>query len=188
VTEGRQRVEQALEVFRRTGNQQAAAGALNTLAMILSDLGDLTGARRHYEEALAIYRQTGNTADVGIVLNNIAEVLSAQADLAGARKSYEEALAAFRRAGNKSHSAYALFNLGMVQAAQDDLPGARARYTEALALRTGLGESLRIQESQLMLARLDIDEHQGECKVTCAIYATADKIGDVSDWSVGSNE
>jgi hypothetical protein len=33
------------------------------------------------------------------------------------------------------------------------------------------------------LARLDIDERRGECKVKCAIYKTPDKIGVVSDWS-----
>ncbi len=33
------------------------------------------------------------------------------------------------------------------------------------------------------LAKLDIDEKAGECHVKCAIYATADKIGEVSDWS-----
>ena len=33
------------------------------------------------------------------------------------------------------------------------------------------------------LARLDIDENSGECIVQCAIYETADKIGEVSDWS-----
>jgi hypothetical protein len=33
------------------------------------------------------------------------------------------------------------------------------------------------------LARLGIDEKTGECQVKCAIYATADKIGEVSDWS-----
>ncbi len=33
------------------------------------------------------------------------------------------------------------------------------------------------------LARLDIDDKKGECTVQCAIYETADKIGEVSDWS-----
>ena len=33
------------------------------------------------------------------------------------------------------------------------------------------------------LAKLDIDEKEGECKVKCAIYETPDKIGLVSDWS-----
>jgi hypothetical protein len=33
------------------------------------------------------------------------------------------------------------------------------------------------------LARIEIDEETGQCRVKCAIYATADKIGEVSDWS-----
>ena len=33
------------------------------------------------------------------------------------------------------------------------------------------------------LAKLDIHERIGECKVKCAIYKTSDKIGVVSDWS-----
>ncbi len=35
------------------------------------------------------------------------------------------------------------------------------------------------------LARLDIDESKGECKVKCAIYRTPEQIGQVSDWSEG---
>jgi hypothetical protein len=33
------------------------------------------------------------------------------------------------------------------------------------------------------LAKLDIDEKTGECRIKCGIYETADKIGTVSDWS-----
>jgi len=33
------------------------------------------------------------------------------------------------------------------------------------------------------LAKLDIHEETGECRVKCAIYETPDKIGVVSDWS-----
>ena len=33
------------------------------------------------------------------------------------------------------------------------------------------------------LARMDIDENEGKCNIQCAIYETADKIGEVSDWS-----
>jgi len=41
----------------------------------------------------------------------------------------------------------------------------------------------RLHYETTYLARLDIDEKRGECKVQCAIYETADKIGEVSDWS-----
>jgi len=33
------------------------------------------------------------------------------------------------------------------------------------------------------LAKLDINEKTGECKIKCAIYETPDKIGVVSDWT-----
>jgi hypothetical protein len=42
-------------------------------------------------------------------------------------------------------------------------------------------EKLRFETTYL--ARLDIDEREGKCNVQCAIYETADKIGEVSDWS-----
>lgn len=34
-----------------------------------------------------------------------------------------------------------------------------------------------------MGSRLEIDERKGECLIRCAIYETADKIGQVSDWT-----
>ncbi|MEK6575247.1 MAG: tetratricopeptide repeat protein, partial [Chloroflexota bacterium] len=158
LSEARRLSEQALATFRKIGDRQSIATALNNVALVLSDMGDLAGARKYYEESLEIYRQTGNVADTGIALNNIGDLLSTQGDLAGAKKHYEDALAAFRQAGNKSHSAYPLFNLGLIQASQDDFAGARKRYEEALAIRTELGEKVRIQESQLFLAKLSLDE------------------------------
>jgi len=154
--------EQALATFRKIGDKQSTATAQNNLALLLSDLGDLAGARKYYEESLQLYRQVGNTADAGIALNNIGDVLSTQGDLAGASKYYEDALTAFRQAGNKSHSAYALFNLGLIESDRDNLRAARKRYEEALAIRMELGEKVRIQESQLFLARLSLEEGRPE--------------------------
>ncbi|MGQ9647890.1 MAG: hypothetical protein ACUVWO_15305 [Thermodesulfobacteriota bacterium] len=42
-------------------------------------------------------------------------------------------------------------------------------------------EKLRYETTYL--AKLDIHEEAGECKVKCAIYKTPDQIGVVSDWS-----
>ena len=43
-----------------------------------------------------------------------------------------------------------------------------------------LTEKLKYETT--FLAKLDINERTGECKVKCAIYETPDKIGLVSDW------
>jgi len=40
----------------------------------------------------------------------------------------------------------------------------------------------KLKYETTFLARLDINERTGECKVKCAIYETPDKIGLVSDW------
>ena len=40
----------------------------------------------------------------------------------------------------------------------------------------------KLKYETTFLAKLDINERTGECKVKCAIYETPDKIGLVSDW------
>jgi len=71
------------------------ARAINNLALLLQNQGDLTGARRLRERALAIYEKTfgSDHPNTGMTLNHLAYLVWAEGDLAGARSLYERALA-----------------------------------------------------------------------------------------------
>jgi len=58
-----------------------AARAINGLANIRSDQGDLDGARQLFEKALELGRKIGDQRDVSGALNNIGFMLSSQGKL-----------------------------------------------------------------------------------------------------------
>jgi tetratricopeptide (TPR) repeat protein len=52
--------EEAHRIYAATGDRRGVAMALNNLANICYDQGDLAGAKKLYEETLAAYREIGN--------------------------------------------------------------------------------------------------------------------------------
>src|SRR5206468_3049921 len=84
--------EQGLAIYRKIGHKKGEANALNNIAGVVEEWGDLPGARRRYEESLAIRRLINDRPGMGTALNNIGTVFQLQGDLAGAERSYERAL------------------------------------------------------------------------------------------------
>ena len=72
--------------------------ALNSLALLLQDQGDLAGARPLFERALAISEKGAPASSILIrrrSLNNLARLLRAEGEFAGARALFERALAIY---------------------------------------------------------------------------------------------
>ncbi len=109
------------------------------LATVLSDTGDLDGARMHHQRALAIYEASlgADHTHTATSLRSLASVLRAQGDLDGARALHQRALAIFEARLGADHpdTADSCNNLANVLADQGDLDGARALYERALAVR-----------------------------------------------------
>ncbi len=112
--------------------------ALNNLAHLLQDQGDLEGARRLHERALAIREKTlgPNHPDTAESLNNLALLLQDQGDLAAARPLFERALAIYQQALGPEHpsTATGCNNLALLMQAQGDLAAARPLFERALAI------------------------------------------------------
>jgi tetratricopeptide (TPR) repeat protein/TolB-like protein len=100
-----ERFEEALTLWREIGRRRDAAIALDNLAALRYDAGDLAGARRLAEEALAIYKEVGDKSELGFGLRNVASILRAQGDLVGARSRQEQALASQEQSGGKTDAA-----------------------------------------------------------------------------------
>ena len=101
------RIPGAAAVRARAGDPEKALGlehpdtttSLNNLAVLLSDEGDLAGARPLHERALAIREKAlgPEHPDTATSLNNLANLLQNQGDLARARPLYERALAIYEK-------------------------------------------------------------------------------------------
>jgi eukaryotic-like serine/threonine-protein kinase len=140
--------QDAKTIFAAAGDKNAVAGALNSLAILSFDNGDLTAAKSMYEDSLSTSRSIGNELGVARALNNIALVLFLQGDSAGAEDFYRQALAMFREVGDKPSAALALNNIARVRRNTGNFAGARKSLDEALALfretgdRTGVARVL----------------------------------------------
>ena len=108
--------------------------ALDSLASLRFDNGDLARARQLNEEALAIYEAVGDKSHIASAMGKIASILRAQGDLDGARRRQEQALAIQEQIGEKT--AAAISRVGLARTALEQRRGAEA---EALA-RTAVEE------------------------------------------------
>jgi non-specific serine/threonine protein kinase len=127
----RARAEQAVPIWRRTGDRDGLARALDRLALVAVDEGAPDEARPLLEESLALFRETGNRRGIGRTLDRLGVVAHAAGDLPTARARYEESIALHRADGDDQITG-PLHNLGALLLDQDDVPAARARARECL--------------------------------------------------------
>ena len=82
---------QALDLFRKLGNQDGAAGALDSLGYAEQQGGRFTEATRYYREAVELNREIGNRWGLAETLNHLGDSEHAAGNLAAARAAWEEA-------------------------------------------------------------------------------------------------
>ena len=129
---------QALDARRRLLGPEHpdTLGSMNNLAMTLSALGNLTGARALHQQVLdAARRLLGpEHPDTLTSMSNLAATLYALGDLAGARELLQQVLDARRRLLGPEHpdTLTSMSNLAEALRALGDLAGARELHERAL--------------------------------------------------------
>jgi len=130
----------AQDTFESEGDRGSVGEALEITARLLSDQGDLAGARRKYEQALQIRRATGDEGGVAASLNDLALVKWQQGDLVGAKEMYDESLTSFREVGDQNGVGNALNNEGNILYDQGDLGAALRMYEASSAKFDEIGD------------------------------------------------
>jgi predicted ATPase/DNA-binding SARP family transcriptional activator len=138
LTEGRQRLRQALDLA--PPSSQARGAAATAAGNLAHRQGDYEAAQAMHEEALAISRRDGREARVAASLTNLGIIALARTDLASARSLWEEALSLRREHGDRWELASSLHNLGALAIVQEDFEAARPLLEEGLAIRRELGD------------------------------------------------
>jgi DNA-binding SARP family transcriptional activator/Tfp pilus assembly protein PilF len=131
--------EQALMVFRETGDWAGEARAHGNLGLLAWRHGLHTQASFHYEQALAIFREAGDRAGEARVLDNLGAICWRQGRYEQAAAHHQRALTIFREIGDRTGQACALANLGTVCRRQGLLERAEQHLRQSLSLSREIG-------------------------------------------------
>jgi hypothetical protein len=130
-------VTEALEVFRRLGDERWIVRGLLVLSNACSLRRDFDGGRRAAEEALAIARQLGDTALIGEALGHVALSID---NVDEAFPIVVEAAALRRSTGGLSRAAGLLTTAGMAALREDAYERSEQLQRDALAAAVEAGD------------------------------------------------
>jgi serine/threonine protein kinase len=148
----RKLLEESEALYLADHDELGSNGPRVVLALLLSDAGDLAGARARHEAALATYRRVGNRLNEGLQLENVAGVLRKQGELPLALERASQAHSVFLELGNGPRRAEALAVLGELRSDTGDLVGGADALEQSAALARGLKDKPRLHGALLALA------------------------------------
>ena len=132
--------QQALAIFRETGDRDGEAGSLTGLADCYAILGQTSAAIEHYQQALAISRETGDRDGEAASLGGLADGYATLGQTSAAIELYQQALAIFRETGNRGGEAASLGRLAGRYATLGQTSAAIEHYQQALAISRETGD------------------------------------------------
>ena len=133
--------EQAVDLFRQSGNLQWLAPALCDLASVKTAPGETHEAERLYREALELATESGDAVPLSSVLNNFAYFLLEQGDVVGAIPLLERGIAISRDLSDAGMLTFELANLSVALLLTGETIGAVPVVREALELARALAFS-----------------------------------------------
>jgi predicted ATPase/class 3 adenylate cyclase len=112
--------EEGLAILRAHGDLTGMSGAVNILAVIALELGDLAAARAYLEEGAELDHQLGDLSAISTGQVNLGLLTIALGELDAARRHLAEALRISRHLGERLAPAYILLGLGLVASARGE--------------------------------------------------------------------
>ncbi|MER5267962.1 BTAD domain-containing putative transcriptional regulator [Actinosynnema sp. NPDC002837] len=130
---------EALDGYRRGGDEQGEATTLLALSTVQRERGELGTARRSLEAALSVLREPALVAQA---THGLGRVLTEQGDLEAGLAACERTLAVYREIGDRRGEAIALRSVGIVHRAAGRWAEAAECCAGAVELLHGLGDRL----------------------------------------------
>jgi tetratricopeptide (TPR) repeat protein/transcriptional regulator with XRE-family HTH domain len=134
-----QALEQALDIYRDLGNRLGQANALADLGMVRRLICDYPAPAQAFEQALDIYRDLGVRLGQASALGGLGLARLSMSEYPAAAQAFEQALDIFGDLGSRLGEASALTNLGMVRRLTGDYPAAARALERALGIYRDLG-------------------------------------------------
>ena len=152
--DARNLLENALALSEESGDLDAMAATLNTMAKFLLDRNEMMQAQPLLEQARKINRESGNGIWEAMNLTNLAVIFRLRGEHAKATTTAQEALALSRRCGDRWLEAYSLSLLGNLARTRGDHAAAEALHEQARASLRELGFALEEAYELMALAEL----------------------------------
>jgi CHAT domain-containing protein/tetratricopeptide (TPR) repeat protein len=132
--------EEALKLFRATGDRRWEAVTLTGIGRVYSDLGEQQKALEYYSQSLPLYREAGDRGGEAVTLNNIGGVYSQLGEKQKALEYYSQSLPLRRATGDRRGEAVVLNNIGNVYSQLGEKQKALEHYSQSLPLLRATGD------------------------------------------------
>jgi DNA-binding CsgD family transcriptional regulator/predicted negative regulator of RcsB-dependent stress response len=137
----RQSFQRAMDLRAAAGDRQGVSTAMNNLALLELDDGNLDRARDLFEQTLVVKRQLGEPQSLAIGLNNLSDVLIRSGRLDAATRTLAEAAELAAGVGNPQLIGQVRCNQGDIAARRRRWPEAAGHYAAAMAAHRQAGHA-----------------------------------------------
>jgi predicted ATPase/class 3 adenylate cyclase len=125
---------ECVELYRAIGDEDGIATALNAVAWVLGEVGELDESVARSNEAFERHTALGNRRGIAVALNNLGFATWQTGEFVGASEYYEQCLAVRREIGDPRGVAYAMTNLAFVLQDRGIYESAARLLDEAITL------------------------------------------------------
>jgi DNA-binding winged helix-turn-helix (wHTH) protein/tetratricopeptide (TPR) repeat protein len=146
LAEGERLCNQALAIFRRTGNKQEEAYTLSVMGDIL--FTHHAQAINIYQQSLELSREVNDRSRIAGRLMDLGIEATVQGKLNSADSHLQQSLVLYRRTGEKGREGLQLNLLAIVRTWQGRLGEADSLSTQAVALLASVGEPVPLAQSR----------------------------------------
>ena len=150
---------EALTIYRDSGNRAGEARVLMHLGLFAFDHGAAAEARARYEASLPLYRALGEPPEAMVgVMHNLANLYNQLNELEQAMALYHECLAIYERIGDRSGVALISLGMGAIYRDQGEYALSTVTFERCLALANELGDDWSAAVAALNLGDLAADQ------------------------------
>ena len=135
-----EKYHEALELYRRVGDQKAVGQTINNIGGIYFYLGERRRALEKFNEALPIRNASGDRRGEAETLSNIGATYDSLGELQKALEMYSKALPILRAVGDRKVEAITHNNIGKVYWGLGETRKAMEKCNEALLIYRNIGD------------------------------------------------
>jgi tetratricopeptide (TPR) repeat protein len=132
--------EEALPLYRATGDKAGEAVTLLGIGRVYNDLGEKQKALDFYNQSLALRRATGDKAGEAVTLNNIGYIYNTLGEKQKALDFFNQSLPLRRATGDKAGEAATLNNIGYIYNTLGEKQKALDLFNQSLLLSRATGD------------------------------------------------